>query len=219
LRLLLLVRPREVDGQGEARACRVFAVATAALVAKLLVALLPARAAGLSGGRGPATAAQLSGPTGVAPTADGDFLIADTSNHRIRYVDADLRSPKGEQGEPGAQGAQGPPGADRGLLAAAIAADKTTTKRRKAKVRIVTTLPGTATLEAKPKGKSRRAAAAKKAKTRTATKELASAGRHTLKLKKLKPGTSYKLTLVVSSADGQEASDTAKLKVRKKRRR
>ena len=60
---------------------------------------------------------------------------------------------------------------------------------------------------------------AKKAKTRTATKLLGKAGRHKVKLKKLKRGTAYKLTLTVASADGQEASDTAKLKVQKKKQR
>ena len=37
-----------------------------------------------------------------------------------------------------------------------------------------------------------------------------------IKLKKLRRGTTYKLTLTVTSADGQEATDTAKLKVKKK---
>ena len=49
--------------------------------------------AGLSGDCGPATAAQISDPTGVAVTADGGFLIADRQNHRVRFVDADLRGP------------------------------------------------------------------------------------------------------------------------------
>ena len=42
---------------------------------------------GFSGDGDPATAAHLDGPTGVAPTADGGFLIADSFNHRIRKVE------------------------------------------------------------------------------------------------------------------------------------
>ncbi len=180
---------------------------------------------GLSGDTGPASAAQLDNPRGVAATADGGFLIADENNHRIRYVDADLRSPKGDTGATGAQGAtgptgasgtQGPAGTDRDLLAAAIAADKTTSKQRKVKIRIVTTLAGEATLEAKPKT-GKKAGRAAKVKTRTTIKPLGGEGRHQIKLERLKRGTTYTLTLSVASADGQQATDSAKLKVKKKR--
>jgi hypothetical protein len=183
----------------------------------------------LPGDGGPATAAHIRSP-GVAPTADGGYLIADQYNNWIRYVDADLRSPKGDTGDTGdtgaqgatgptgASGAQGPAGADRDLLAAAIAADKTTTKKRKVRIRVVTTLAGEATLEAKPKlGNKAKSRAAAKAKTRSTSKQLGGEGRHKIKLKKLKRGTTYKLTLSVTSADGQQATDSAKLKVKKKK--
>ncbi|WP_445149919.1 hypothetical protein [Baekduia sp. Peel2402] len=44
--------------------------------------------AGTSGDGGPATNALLNAPQGVAATADGGFLIADTGNNRVRRVDA-----------------------------------------------------------------------------------------------------------------------------------
>ena len=45
--------------------------------------------AGNTGDDGPATAAPLAAPTGVAVTADGGFLIADTFNHEVRKVAID----------------------------------------------------------------------------------------------------------------------------------
>jgi hypothetical protein len=50
---------------------------------------------GFSGDGGLATLAQLHGPTGLAVTANGGFLLADTSNHRVRLVDTDLGAPAG----------------------------------------------------------------------------------------------------------------------------
>jgi hypothetical protein len=47
---------------------------------------------GFSGDGGLATLAGLNFPTGLAPTASGGFLIADTSNNRVRFVDSDFRS-------------------------------------------------------------------------------------------------------------------------------
>jgi NHL repeat len=44
-----------------------------------------------SGDGGLATLAGLKGPDSVAVTASGGFLITDTSNNRVRFVDADLR--------------------------------------------------------------------------------------------------------------------------------
>ena len=42
--------------------------------------------AGNSGDDGPATVAKLNFPAGVAVTADGGFLIADSNNHVVRKV-------------------------------------------------------------------------------------------------------------------------------------
>jgi trimeric autotransporter adhesin len=44
--------------------------------------------AGNSGDDGPATDAELSGPTGLAVTADGGFLVADSNNNVVREVSA-----------------------------------------------------------------------------------------------------------------------------------
>ena len=44
--------------------------------------------AGNAGDDGPATAAQLNDPQGVAVTADGGFLIADSQNNVVRKVSA-----------------------------------------------------------------------------------------------------------------------------------
>ncbi len=43
--------------------------------------------AGDSGDEGPATSASLFNPHNLVALPDGGFLIADTSNHRIREVD------------------------------------------------------------------------------------------------------------------------------------
>jgi DNA-binding beta-propeller fold protein YncE len=52
----------------------------------VIVTVAGGGAAGFAGDGGPATAALLDRPHGVAPTADGGFLIADTYNNRVRRV-------------------------------------------------------------------------------------------------------------------------------------
>jgi hypothetical protein len=48
---------------------------------------------GFSGDNGPAVDAQLDTPLGTAVTASGDYLIADTTNERVRLVDATPPAP------------------------------------------------------------------------------------------------------------------------------
>jgi serine/threonine-protein kinase len=50
---------------------------------------------GFSGDGGLATLAALRGPSDLAVTASGGVLIADTGNDRVRFVDADFRTPTG----------------------------------------------------------------------------------------------------------------------------
>jgi ketosteroid isomerase-like protein len=67
-------------------------------------------ASGSGGDDGPATDAQLRNPTGVAVTADGGFLIADTGNHVVRKVSADgmISRVAGTTGASGSGGDDGP---------------------------------------------------------------------------------------------------------------
>ena len=54
--------------------------------------------AGFGGIGGPATAAEMNDPAATALTTDCGFLIADMTNNRVLFVDADLRFPPGPQG-------------------------------------------------------------------------------------------------------------------------
>jgi hypothetical protein len=50
---------------------------------------------GFSGDGGLATLARLNAPDGLAMTASGGFLVADSVNNRVRLVDSDFRAPGG----------------------------------------------------------------------------------------------------------------------------
>ena len=64
---------------------------------------------GFSGDGGPATAASLREPHNVVSLPDGGFLIADTTNERVRHVDADgIISTVVGDGVPGDSGDGGP---------------------------------------------------------------------------------------------------------------
>jgi hypothetical protein len=69
------------------------------------------RAVGSGGDDGPAIDAELNSPHGVAATADGGFLIADTGNHVVRKVSAQgvITRVAGTTGVAGSGGDDGPP--------------------------------------------------------------------------------------------------------------
>ena len=173
--------------------------------------------AGPAGDDGPATAAQLNNPTGVAPTADGGFLIADAGNHVIRFVDADLRlprGPQGEQGSPGPQGPQGPQGqpATRDLLAIAFGLDKLSARQgSRVTLRYAATLGGNAALEVL---KGTRRVATARATARPGRNLIRWSGK--VRGKRAAAGR-YTLRLTVVSGDGQRATDRARLTLKRRR--
>ncbi|MFN8041706.1 MAG: hypothetical protein U0Q07_20990 [Acidimicrobiales bacterium] len=62
-------------------------VRRADLVDRTVTTMAGGSTAGFSGDGGPATAAKLAGPESLVVASDGDLLIADTRNQRIRQID------------------------------------------------------------------------------------------------------------------------------------
>jgi hypothetical protein len=109
----------------------------------------------------------------------------------------------------------------RARLIAGIAFAKLTGSGTRARVPIFTSLAGIATLRATPIHMPHRAASsarprrALQPKVVVVTRRLR-AGRTTITLKRLVPGTTYRLLLTIKSADGQATRDAAMLKVAKR---
>ena len=185
---------------------------------------------GLSGDGGPATAAQLSLPVGVAAAAEGGFVIADERNHRVRFVDADLRGPgsgpagpagpQGPAGPPapqgpagpagaiGPQGPAGPPGPALDRLALALATDRVRAHpRQRVTLRYATTTA--ATIELRVLTGRRRVAR---------VRATADAGRNTIRLRAPGRARRYRVHAIATTADGQTATDRARLTVTRNRR-
>jgi hypothetical protein len=169
--------------------------------------------AGPTGDGGPATAAQLNDPKGVVVTAEGGFLVPDTDNNRVRFVDADLRpGPQGPQGSQGAQGQQGgqgvqgpqgpqgSPGTTFTRLLVALADDRYKARQgARLRLRYVLTVGSKVTFDVS-KGKKRL----------SRVQRTVGAGRNTVTLKL--PKTTGKLTLgLTATGNGQSATDRAKL--------
>ena len=157
---------------------------------------------GFAGDGGPAMAAEFKAPWGVAATAEGGFLVTDRSNHRVRFVDADLRSPgAGPQGPPGSQGpsgAVGPPGETRlvePLLLATVDARLRARAGRRVTLRYVTTVAAEVELRVL-RGRRR-------VKT---VRGHARAGHNRLRLRAPRAAGRYRLVLQARGNDDQQAT-------------
>jgi NHL repeat len=184
-------------------------------------------AEGFSGDGGLATAAALSRPVGVAATAEGGFLIADTANNRVRFVDADLRLPQGppgpagpagpagpqgpagSQGPAGPAGSQGPAGpAARAPLALALADTRLSVRaRRPVTLRYAATDSAGVQLQVM---RGRRTLARARGQARS--------GANRIRVRAPRKAGRYRLRLAASTADGRGARASAVLVVRATRR-
>jgi hypothetical protein len=190
---------------------------------------------GLSDDGGPASAAQLTFPYGVAVTGDGGFLIADTGNHRVRFVDADLRGPAsgprgpagpaGPQGLPGPAGPQGPPGAP-GRQGSSGRAGATGPQGPAGAPGPATDRLALALATDRVRARPRQRITLRYATTTAAAIEPrvfsgrrpgarvradARAGRNTIRVRAPRRARRYRVELIASTGDGQIATDRARL--------
>jgi Low-density lipoprotein receptor repeat class B len=103
-------------------------------------------------------------------------------------------------------------------LIAGIALARLTGAGTRARIPVFTSLAGIATLKATPIHKSHKRAPRSRSKRAVQPKpitvtESLRAGRTTITLKRLVPGTAYRLLLTIRSADGQVTRDTATLRL------
>jgi len=162
---------------------------------------------GFAGDGGPAAAAQLNVPAGVAVTREGGLLIAERDNHRVRFVDTDLRGPRtgapGESGPPGPRGPAGPAGPVRSRLAVALAADRLRARPRQ-RLRVRYGATADATVELRVLRAGRRVARAR---------GRARSGRNAIRLRLPRKAGRYRLVLTAVAADGQRTGDRARLTI------
>jgi Collagen triple helix repeat (20 copies)/NHL repeat len=181
-----------------------------------------------TGDGGPATAAA-AWPYGAAVTHGGGLLVTEYETHRVRYVDTDLRDPRGPggpqgppgpdgpqgpsgdpgpagpPGEAGPPGLQGPPGPPAARLAVRLASARVSGRaRRRLALRYLLTTR--ARLEVRVM-RGRRVVTAWSAGARP--------GRRVLRLRAPARGGRYRL-LVVARAGDQRSSDSATLIVRRR---
>lgn len=168
------------------------------------------------GDGGPGTVLDLgtSNQNGIAVTSDGGLLFSTELQHRVRFLDVDLRpgpsgpagatgptGATGPQGPSGATGPQGPAGTATTRLVAALAQSRYRVRRNRAlTVRYAATAPAAATLDVLD---GRRRVARVRATAR--------AGRNVVRIRVRKTGA-FKLRIVLRSGS-VAASDTARLTV------
>jgi hypothetical protein len=164
---------------------------------------------GFLGDGGEGTSAELAGPVGLAVDGDGNILVADQANDRVRWLTGPLAGTAGRAGNGGGVGAAGPAGAsgptgpDGALVATAFQA---VVKPKAVVVHYALTGPASVTLQV----------AARQGPARIVATSLAREGVNVIRWNRrlgrraARPGT-YRLT-IVAAANG--TATTTRMTVR-----